>query len=91
MPSHTNGEVIRMAKHDMKRPEEKTHKKSDIVPEIQGTENRSNNSYSNNSNNNNYSNNSNNNSYSNNSNNNNYSNNSNNNSYSNNNQSNSQC
>ena len=49
-----------MAKQGMKRPErteEKTHKKSDIVPEIQGTENRSNNSYSNNS----YSNNSNNN------------------------------
>ncbi len=45
-----------MAKQDMKRPErteEKTHKKSDIVPEIQGTENRSNNNnYSNSSNNN---------------------------------------
>lgn len=49
-----------MAKQGMKRPErteEKTHKKSDIVPEIQGTENRSNNSYSSNSNNNSYSNN----------------------------------
>ena len=43
-----------MAKQGMKRPErteEKTHKKSDIVPEIQGAENRSNNNYSNNSNN----------------------------------------
>ena len=43
-----------MAKQGMKRPErteEKTHKKSDIVPEIQGAENRSNNNYSNRSNN----------------------------------------
>ena len=40
-----------MAKQGMKRPErteEKTHKKSDIVPEIQGAENKHNNSYSNN-------------------------------------------
>jgi len=40
-----------MAKQGMKRPErteEQPHKKSDIVPEIQGTENRSNNNYSNN-------------------------------------------
>ncbi len=41
-----------MAKQGMKRPErteEKTHKKSDIVPEIQGAENKHNNNYANNS------------------------------------------
>lgn len=40
------GEVISMAKQGMKRPErteEKPHKKSDIVPEIQGAENCRNN------------------------------------------------
>ena len=42
-----------MAKQGMKRPEhteENTHQKSDIVPEIQGAENKHNNSYNNNSN-----------------------------------------
>ena len=41
-----------MAKQGMKRPErteEKTHKKSDIVPEIQGAENNRNNNYTRNS------------------------------------------